>query len=291
MTELIAPDPVVRRAVRARGRRISYQQAGPAGGAVVVLLHGLASDSDTWQPAIAALAEHGLRVVAPDLLGHGSSDKPAGEYLLEDFARSTHEFLDALGLESATVCGHSLGGAIAVHLGYHYPRQVARLVLVSAGGLGREVHPVLRAAALPGAERVVGWAMRPALRRWYARGELHRLLRLTPENVVNLRRAGRALGDAAGRAAFFAALRAVIAPSGQRGSFLEMEYLAEHVPTLLVWSERDGVIPVAHAHATKQYLPGSQLVIFPGGGHEPHRRHAAAFADAVAKFISSTPGA
>ena len=152
-----------------------------------------------------------------------------------------------------------MGGAIAVHFGYHYPKRVERLILVSAGGLGREVHPVLRAAALPGAPLLLAAAMRPRLIRLYARPHLHRALRLTPDNVVNLRRARRALERADRRAAFFAALRGVIAPSGQRGSFIEMKYLAEHVPTLLVWSEGDGVIPVAHAHAARAHLPGSRL--------------------------------
>jgi pimeloyl-ACP methyl ester carboxylesterase len=115
---------------------------------------------------------------------------------------------------------------------------------------------------------------------------VHRALRLTPDNVANLRRTRRALERADKRAAFFAALRGVIAPTGQRGSFIEMKYLAEHVPTLLVWSEGDGVIPVAHAHAARAHLPGSRLEVFPGSGHEPHRRNAEPFAAAVADFIS-----
>lgn len=249
------------------------------------MLHGLASDSDTWDRAITPLAERGLRVIAVDLIGHGNSDKPSTKYLLDDFAASLDAFFDAIGITAVTVCGHSLGGAIAVHFGYHYPHQVGRLVLVSAGGLGREVHPMLRAAALPGAERVLELAMRPRLTRLYRRPALHRALRLTPENLVNLRRAGRALTDTAGRHAFFAALRGVIEPAGQRGSFIEMQYLADHVPTMIVWSEQDGVIPVAHARAASEHLPRSRLVVFPGGGHEPHRRHAVDFAEAVATFV------
>jgi pimeloyl-ACP methyl ester carboxylesterase len=280
-------DPVRRTAV-VGGHVISYLQAGPAHGQPIVLLHGLASDADTWDKAVGPLAAHGLRVLAVDLLGHGRSDKPHGGYLLDDFAAQLHLLFDELGLTTATLCGHSLGGAIAVHFGYHYPQHVQRLVLVSAGGLGHEVHLALRAAALPIAPRVMDVAMAPAMRRLYRSPRLHRALRLTPDNLVNLARAGRALGDPDGRAAFFAALRGVIAPSGQRGSFLEMRYLAEQVPTLLVWSERDGVIPVAHAHATRDHLPGSRLVVFPGGGHEPHRRHARAFADSVAEFVESS---
>ena len=280
---------VQRKQADALGHRVSYQEAGPADGPVVVLLHGLASDSNTWDRAIEPLAAHGLRVIAVDLIGHGDSDKPVREYLLDDFAASLDAFFTDVGITGATVCGHSLGGAIAIHFGYHYPQHVARFVLVSAGGLGREVHLMLRAAALPGAPRVLDLMMRPAMTRLYRRPGLHRALRLTPENLVNLRRAGRALGNPAGRQAFFAALRGVIEPAGQRGSFIEMQYLAEHVPTMIVWSEGDGVIPVAHARALNEYLPSSRLVVFPGGGHEPHRRHAAAFAEAVAEFVTEPP--
>lgn len=279
---------MARRSAQVGGHRLSYLDAGPSDGEPVLLIHGLASDSGTWAPALGPLAARGVRVIALDLLGHGESDKPPGTYLLDDFAAMLEGFFAVLGLPAATLCGHSLGGAVAVHFGYYYPSRVSRLVLVSAGGLGREVHPVLRAATLPGADRVVRLAMRPGLRRLYGRPGLQRLLRLTPENVVNLRRAGRVLGDEAGRAAFFAALRGVIEPSGQRGSFLEMRYLTERVPTLLVWSERDAVIPVSHARATQQFLPGSRLVVFPGGGHEPHRRHAVQFAAAVADFLADT---
>jgi pimeloyl-ACP methyl ester carboxylesterase len=279
---------VQHKSVVAAGHRLAYQEAGPADGPVVVLIHGLASDSDTWDRAIVPMAERGLRVIALDLLGHGRSDRPAGSYRLDDFAASLDAFFVAVGVERATVGGHSLGGAIAVHFGYHYPERVERLVLVSAGGLGREVHPVLRAAALPGAPLVLGAAMRPWLVRLYGRPGLHRALRLTPENVANLRRTRRALDRADGRAAFFAALRGVIAPSGQRGSFIEMQYLAEHVPTLLVWSEGDGVIPVAHAHAARAHLPGSRLEVFAGRGHEPHRRNAERFAVAVAEFVANS---
>jgi pimeloyl-ACP methyl ester carboxylesterase len=275
------------RTVLAGGHTLSYTEAGPPDGEVVVLLHGLASDSQTWDRAIGPLAAHGLRVLAVDLLGHGASDKPAGGYLLDDFADSLAAFLDAIAVPAATLCGHSLGGAIAVHFGVLHPDRLRRLVLVSAGGLGREVHPVLRAASLRAAPAVLGLALRPGLRRWYARPGLHRLLRLTPDNVTNLRRAGRALGSVDGRAAFFASLRGVIEPGGQRGSFIEMRALAQHVPTMLVWNEGDPVIPVAHAHAAHDHLPGSRLVVFPGGGHEPHRREAERFADEVASFIAS----
>jgi pimeloyl-ACP methyl ester carboxylesterase len=221
-----------------------------------------------------------------DLLGHGYSDKPPGTYLLSDFTDSLHTFMDAIRLPAATLCGHSFGGAIAMYFGSRHPERVERVVLVSAGGLGREVHPVLRAAALPVAPVLLRLALGPRLQRLYRRPGLHRALRLTPENVVNLRRAARALGTDAGQASFFASLRGVIAPSGQRAASREMRAFAERVPMLLIWNEGDPVIPVAHAHAhTERAKPYSRLVVFPSRGHEPHRRSAEQFADEVAAFI------
>lgn len=280
-------DPVSRTAVVADGHAIAYQEAGPTDGAVVILLHGLASDSDTWDKAIGPLAGHGLRVLAIDLLGHGDSDKPESTYLLTDFAESLAQFMDALGIATATLCGHSFGGAIAMFFGARHPERVERVVLVSAGGLGREVHPVLRAAALPVAPAVLRAALRPRLRRLYRRPGLHRALGLTPDNVVNLRRAARALASDAGQASFFASLRGVIEPSGQRIASEEMRAFAERVPTLLIWNEGDPVIPLAHAQAhAARAKPNSSLVVFPNRGHEPHRRSAQRFADEVARFIS-----
>ena len=264
---------------------ISYLEAGPVDGPALVLLHGLASYCETWDRAIGPLAQAGLRVIAVDLLGHGQSDKPNRSYLLDDFADSLRAFLDELGIKAATIAGHSLGGAVASYFGGRHPRYVERLVLVAAGGLGREVHPMLRAAALPIAPALLNVAAHRRLHHFYAQPRLHRALRLTPDNLINLRRAGRALGSAEGRLTFFAALRGVIEPSGQRGSFLDMGTLAAHVPTLLVWNEQDPVIPVAHARAANAQLSGSRLVVFPGGGHEPHRRQAAQFAEAVATFV------
>jgi pimeloyl-ACP methyl ester carboxylesterase len=279
----------IRKTAPAGGHALAYQEAGPADGPVVVLLHGLASDADTWDKAIGPLAGHGLRVLAVDLIGHGESDKPASEYLLTDFVDSLAAFLDVVGVHSATLCGHSFGGAIAMMFGTRHPERVERVVLVSAGGLGREVHPVLRAAALRVAPAVLRTALRPRLRRIYGRPGLHRALRLTPDNLINLRRAARALASDAGQAAFFASLRGVIAPSGQRTASAEMREFAERVPMLLIWNEGDPVIPLAHAEAhAARANASSRLVVFPSRGHEPHRRSADRFADEVAAFITAS---
>ena len=268
------------------GARIAYYESGSVHAPAVVLLHGLLSDSETWAADLAPMAACGLRAVAVDLLGHGASDKPDGRYLLDDFAAFLAGFLDALGLRSAVVCGHSLGGAIAVHFAHHYPGRVDRLILVAAGGLGREVNLALRMLALPGAERLTTLVMD---RRWVRRllrwPRMHRLAGVGPERLPLLRRIGRSLFYADARRAFFRSLRGVIGPRGQLGSFVEMQYLAGDLPTLLVWSRADRIIPVVHAHRTHDHLPGSEIVVFETGAHEPHRHNAELFASTVAEFV------
>jgi pimeloyl-ACP methyl ester carboxylesterase len=268
------------------GQLLAYRDLGPADGSVILLVHGLMSDGSTWARSAAGFAEAGYRVIVPDLLGHGRSDKPAdGAYHLPYFAASLHALLVELGVRSVTVVGHSLGGAIAMQLTHDHSELVHRLVLVSAGGLGRKVHPILRVATLPGAHRVLRLVVNERTAPLYRAPRLHRSLRLTPELVSNLGRAGRGLMSATGRAAFFVTLHNVISPSGQRGSMMEHGYLPRELPTLIVWSQDDPVLPVAHAHQTHAYLPNSKLVVFPGSSHQPHHQSAERFVRTVAEFI------
>jgi len=111
-------------------------------GPVVLLIHGITGDSRQWNQIIPQLADH-YTVLAPDLLGHGQSAKPRGDYSLGAYAVSLRDLLIVLGHRRATVVGHSLGGGIAMQFAYEYPVFCERLVLVDSGGLGREVHPLL----------------------------------------------------------------------------------------------------------------------------------------------------
>ena len=161
-----------------------------------MLLHGLASDSQHLGPRDAVRwPTRGLRRArAGPARPRRARTSRVGDYLLDDFADSLAAFLDAVGVPAATLCGHSLGGAIAVHFGAPVSRTGCSGSSWSrrAGSAARCI-PLLRAAALPVAPAVLGLALRPRLRRFYARPRLHRALRLTPDNVTNLRRAARAL--------------------------------------------------------------------------------------------------
>src|SRR4051812_22351505 len=134
------------------GHRVSYRRDG--WGPVVLLIHGITGSSQTWEDVIPFLSESHT-VLAPDLLGHGDSAKPRGDYSLGAYASGIRDLMQAVGHERATVVGHSLGGGVAMQMAYQFPEMVERLVLVSSGGLGREVNLFLRAATLPGSEWVL----------------------------------------------------------------------------------------------------------------------------------------
>jgi pimeloyl-ACP methyl ester carboxylesterase len=276
-------------AVDQDGNTVVYTDLGPSDGPVVLLVHGMISDSTTWTRAAQGLAAAGFRVIAPDLLGHGESSKPADAgYLLPDFANSLQRLLIELGTGPATVVGHSLGGAIVMQLAKDHPELVRRLVLVSAGGLGRRIHPVFRMVTLPGAHPLFRLTLNRRTSALLRRPRLHRSLRLSEDVLANLERAGRGLITPSGRAAFFRTLRGVITAAGQRGSLIEHGYLPRSLPTLIVWSIDDPIVPVEHAYSVHRHLPASRLELFEGTTHQPHHVHADRFVTALAAFVRET---
>ncbi len=226
------------------GHRVSYRAAGK--GPVILLIHGITGDSRQWNEVIPQLADR-YTVLAPDLLGHGQSAKPRGDYSLGAFAANLRDLLIVLGHRRATVVGHSLGGGIAMQFSYEYPVFCERLVLVDSGGLGPEVHPLLRAATLPGSELVLPLI---AHSRLHMVGEaigqvLGRLGLELGHDLAEMTRGYASLSDAEARRAFLHTLRAVIDLAGQRVSATDRLYLAQMMPTLIVWGRRDPLIPRA----------------------------------------------
>src|ERR687884_200180 len=137
------------------GHRVIYRIAGS--GPPVVLIHGMVNSSRHWEQVALNLADD-YTVIAPDLIGHGDSAAPRGDYSLGAHAASIRDLLAAIGTERATVVGHSLGGGVAMQFFYQFPQRVERLVLISSGGLGHEVSPLLRTAALPGVSPLLALA-------------------------------------------------------------------------------------------------------------------------------------
>jgi pimeloyl-ACP methyl ester carboxylesterase len=270
------------------GHRVAYRQMGEQG-PVLVLIHGITSSSQTWSRVMPSLARH-FTVIAPDLAGHGGSDKPKGDYSLGAHASGVRDLLLALGHERASIVGHSLGGGIAMQFSYQFPERCERLVLVDSGGLGREVNLLLRAATLPGSELVLPLL---AATRLLDAGELAgRLLGRVGlrarTDIEEIARGHATLSDAEARAAFVHTLRAVVEPGGQRIDASNRLYLAEQIPFLLLWGERDSIIPVAHGRATHEQVPGSRLEVFGDSGHFPQLDEPERFIDVLVEFIDST---
>ncbi len=269
------------------GHPVAFRTEGT--GPVLVLVHGMAGSSETWNHVIPALARR-FTVVAPDLLGHGRSAKPRTEYSIGAHANLVRDLLAALGHERATLVGQSLGGGIVMQLAYQYPERCERLVLVSSGGLGREVSPLLRGLSVPGVEQVFPLFCSPALRdagrrvaAWLGRAAL----RTTP-TVEEIWRGYASLAEDDARRAFFRTLRAVIDPGGQSVSANDRLYLAAHIPTLIIWGREDVLIPVHHGIAAHEAIPGSRLEIFDDAGHFPHCEAPARFVDTLVDFIDTT---
>jgi pimeloyl-ACP methyl ester carboxylesterase len=272
------------------GHRVSYRRAGS--GPVLLLLHGITDSSATWEGVAPNLSEH-FTLIAPDLLGHGESATPRGDYSLGAHASGVRDVLTALGIERVTVVGHSLGGGIAMQFAYQFPERCERLVLVSSGGLGREVHLLLRAAALPGADYVLP-ALTSAGLIGVGRGVggLLKRLRLAPgEDLQVLAQGFASLDNAGSRQAFLHTVRAVIEPSGQRVSAQDRLGLAALLPSLIVWGERDSIIPVEHGVEAHEAMPGSRFEVFPGAGHIPHDADPDRFAALLIDFCTTTDAA
>ncbi len=269
------------------GHTVSYRRAG--WGPVVVLIHGITGSSDTWADVIEPLAEH-YTVVAPDLLGHGESAKPRGDYSLGAYASGIRDLLGALGHDRGTIVGHSLGGGVAMQMAYQFPERCERLVLVSSGGLGREVHAMLRAATLPFSELVLPLlASSRLLNATASAGSLlGRLgLRAGPD-LEEMWRGFSSLNDVGARGAFIQTLRGIVDPGGQRVNATDRLYLAQRVPTMLLWGENDPIIPVAHGRAAHDLIPGSTFHSFEDAGHFPHRTDPREFVRCLEAFIAAT---
>jgi pimeloyl-ACP methyl ester carboxylesterase len=276
--------------IELHGHRVIYRMAGD--GPPVVLVHGMVNSSKHWERVALRLADR-YTVVAPDLLGHGDSAAVRGDYSLGAHACSIRDLLATIGIERATIVGHSLGGGIAMQFFYQFPQRVERLSLISSGGLGHEVSPMLRGAALPGAaagiwlvaNRRVRSAIEQTGERMRARGSRKGIY------LQALGRAMRPLQEAAARHAFLQTLRAVIDARGQRVSAVDRLYLLGELPTLIVWGERDHTIPMQHGLAAHELIPNSRFVTLPKAAHFPHLEDPEGLADALLDWLDSTePG-
>ncbi|OBG41105.1 alpha/beta fold hydrolase [Mycobacterium sp. E3198] len=271
------------------GYRRAFRIAGS--GPALLLIHGVGDNSKSWETVHAKLAQR-FTVIAPDLLGHGESDKPHADYSLPAFANGMRDLLAVLGIDRVTVVGHSFGGGVAMQFAYQYPQLVERIVLVSAGGVAKDVSLALRLAAMPlgaealGARRAPG--VMPAIRR----------VGRAVQSVLGSTKFGRDAAevvdllegflDPDGLAAFARTLRSVVDARGQYVTMLDRSYLVKSVPVQIIWGEDDLIIPVDHAHTAHAAMPGSRMEIFSDSGHMPFHDHPDRFVEVVERFVDST---
>ncbi|MUM17279.1 hypothetical protein BI330_12915 [Mycobacterium sp. CBMA 623] len=287
-----APDASARPRLAFRtihGYRRAFRIAGS--GPVVLLIHGIGDNSATWDSVHAQLAEH-FTVVAPDLLGHGQSDKPRADYSVSAYANGMRDLLAVLDIEKVTVVGHSLGGGVAMQFTYQFPHLVERLILVSPGGVTKDVNIVLRCASLPFIGDALGLLRLPMamplvrLGGAVARATLGRAG--MARDIPDVLRVLADLPEPRASAAFTRTLRAVVDWRGQVVTMLDRCYLTESVPVQLVWGSDDLVIPVSHGHLAHSAMPGSSLEIFEKSGHFPFHDDPERFIRIVRQFIDST---
>ena len=279
--------PVEVQRLTIHGHQRAFVKVGK--GPVLLLLHGLACDHTTWLPVIHQLARR-FTVIAPDLLGHGESDKPRADYSVGGYANGMRDLLTVLGIDKVTVVGHSLGGGVAMQFAYQFPERTERMILIAPGGLGPEVSPFIRAITLPGFHQVLGAATLPGVRH-VGKAALHGLHRTGAP-------AARDLGEVADiyesfrnprtRAAIRHVVRAVVDLRGQVVTMVDRAYLTQAMPMLVIWGAQDRVIPVRHAQNAAQLAPGAVVEIIENSGHFPHKDHPERFVKVVTDFVRQT---
>jgi pimeloyl-ACP methyl ester carboxylesterase len=266
------------------GDRIAFLDEGQ--GEVVLLLHGMAGSSATWRSVIGPLSRK-YRVIAPDLIGHGQSAKPRSDYSLGAFAVFLRDLLDELGVTSATIVGHSLGGGVAMQFTYQHPDYCQRLILISSGGLGQEVGWALRLLSAPGAELILPiitpspvLAGGEKVRSWLARFGIQ-----TPRGD-EIWSGYSSFADRETRHSFLRTLRSVVDYRGQSVSALNRLGVKADTPTMAIWGDQDAIIPVEHAFAAHEARPGTRLEVLTGVGHFPQVERPTEVVDLIDDFIS-----
>lgn len=272
------------RYVTIHGYRRAYVMAGS--GPALLLIHGIGDSSDSWRPVFDQLVER-YTVIAPDLLGHGRSEKPRADYSVAGFANGMRDLLSVLEVDRVTVVGHSLGGGVAAQFAYQFPDRCERLVLVGSGGVGRTVSPLLRAAAVPGIELLMPFLGLPPIRAASRVGA--GLLRLFDtalgRDAEEILAVFDALPNTEARMAILRTLRSSVDWNGQVITMVDRAYLAEGIPTLVVWGRRDAIIPLGHGRLIHTVMPGSELEIFDEAGHFPHHTDPERFVRVLHEFV------
>ena len=265
------------------GHRAVYRTVGS--GPTVVLIHGMINSSRHWETVAQRLAGS-YRVIAPDLIGHGEAATPRGDYSLGAHAAAIRDLLTTIGVERATIVGHSLGGGVAMQFFYQFPQRTERLALISSGGLGTTSARCCAGRRCPARRRCCGWRPGPGWSAPWpppAASSAH----AAAASGVYLQAVARALGplqDDGSRRAFLQTLRAVIDVQGQKVSARDRLYLLGEMPTLIAWGERDRTIPLAHGLEAAGSIPNCRFETLPKAAHFPNLEDPEGLADVARRL-------
>jgi pimeloyl-ACP methyl ester carboxylesterase len=252
------------------GQKIQYVDVGS--GPVVVLLHGLGGNSSNWAFNFAALSAK-FRVIAPDQIGFGRSDKPLINYRVGTYADFLDKFLEGLNVEHASLVGNSMGGWVAALYAIKYPKRVERIVLVDAAGFAPPKEFDL--STLSG--------LNPSTREQarYLAGLVFFNPIFKTDAAVDATLAARiSAGDGY-------TIQSLVESIYRNEDMLDGKLSAVKQPTLIIWGKDDGLLPLASdGEKYKREMPSAQFVVFEQCGHVPQVEKAAEFNAAVLKFLS-----
>jgi 2-hydroxy-6-oxonona-2,4-dienedioate hydrolase len=257
------------------GAKINYVEAGS--GPVVVLLHGLGGNTTNWQFNIAPLAQK-YRVIVPDQIGFGKSDKPLINYRIATYVDFLDAFLKELKIERATLVGNSMGGWVAALYALAHPERVERLVLVDAAGLlpAQELDMALLMKLNP--------STREGMKELVSRVFYNKVIFMSDAFIDASMRARINAGDGY-------TIRSLSESILRREDFLDRRLAGIKSPTLIIWGREDGVLPLADGERFQKEIPGAQLVVFEQCGHVPQVEKALDFNAAVMKFLAAPAAA
>jgi pimeloyl-ACP methyl ester carboxylesterase len=272
--------PIKHSSAMVSGMRIHWAELGTdSAHPPVVLLHGLSDSHLTWKRIAPALGVE-RRVLMPDFLGSGLSERPDASYELQWHAQMIADWLEQLGIREVDVVGHSFGGGVAQMLLLQQRIRIHKLALLASGGLGRDVGFWLRLATLPG---VVEWFGQPFM-GFGTRLTLRGLRHVLPKDELEQLTAMNSIDGTA--RAFARTVRDVIDLRGQRRAFSERAHELTHVPEIVVcWGDLDDIIPMKHGSDFAESLKGAVFHRFEGAGHYLHHERPEALAETLRSFL------
>jgi pimeloyl-ACP methyl ester carboxylesterase len=264
------------------GTTLAWTELGA--GPPLLLLHGLGDSHRTWRRVAPRLSER-YRVLLLDLPGHGLSDRPDAPYTLDWYADTVLGWMDAIGVQTISVVGHSYGGGVAQWMVLARRDRIDRLALVAPGGLGRTVSFGLRLALFPVLGRLLTQPLMHAGTHVLMRVGVGGAARMEPEEIALSARRNAAPGTGL---AFHRTVAGCMDLSGQRMQTWDRIHEVESLPPLaLFWGERDRILPIEHAHSARKRIGGGPFHSYPFAGHFVHLEATEPFTDDLLRFLGS----